>query len=139
MARWRNPLTPEHLQQWPIRIAAWGLAILAIYQLFRFGGQVMQSQQLEYRIAQEQTAIALLEAEQQQLQGELDYAQSDAAVERLAREQLDLVYPEDRVLHIITAVPEPTSIVSATPTLIQPTPTAVEANWRGWWDAVFRD
>ncbi len=141
MARkWRFPRPSLNLpstvnvQRWSTRLMAWALALFAIYQLVRFGGKVLQSDQINAQIAEQQTAVARLADEQAQLQGRLDFARSDGAIERIAREQLDLVRPEDTVLHIMTVEPEPPT-PPPTPPPFTPTPTPVEPNWQGWWQA----
>ena len=133
-----RPPGPNDVSHGLTRLAVWGLVIIAIYILFQIALQVMLSAELSASTSEESTAIAVLEAEQRDLEGQLAYSQSNAAAERKARERLDYVYPNDTVLHVITVVPTPTPL-SATPTpvLIQPTPTPSEPNWKSWWETLF--
>jgi hypothetical protein len=111
---------------------------LAVYILFQIALQVMLSAELSASTSEQQTAIAQLEAEQRSLQGQLEYSQSDASVERLARERLDMVFPNDTVLLVATVIPSPTP-PSVTPSLVAPlpTPTPAEPNWKSWWETLF--
>ena len=133
-----RPPGPHEVSHGLTRLAVWGLVIIAVYILFQIALQVMLSAELTASTTEQQTAIAILEAEQRDLEGQLDYSRSDAAVERLARERLDYVFANDTVLHVITVVPSPTPpAATSTPVLIQPTPTPSAPNWKSWWETLF--
>lgn len=128
---------PGDMRRWLSRVLIWSLVLLAGYIFWQIAAQVMIGADIGASIGQEQTAIAGLESEQRNLEGLAEYNRSDAAVERIAREQLDMVYPQDVVLDVVTQVPTATPVMTPTEALL-PTPTLTPAdpNWRSWVDLV---
>ena len=77
--------------------------------------------------------IAVLESEHQALEQRKAEVQSDAYIEKVAREQLNLIKPGETAV-VIVAAPAP-AIVAATP----PPPPPPTPNWQRWWNLFFGD
>lgn len=157
MAR-RKPTKPQPERVWPLRIApkelsqailsgltvplrrsgvhlvTLALVLLTISLLINFSSQVLQATRLETRRGTLATEVALLEAENQALQGAVEYAESNANVERVAREQLGYTRAGDTVL--LPQFPVATPVPTTAPPAALP-PPAREPNWRQWWGAFF--
>lgn len=157
MAR-RKSTKPQPERVWPLRIApkelsqailsgltvplrrsgvhlvTLALVLLTISLLINFSSQVLQATRLETRRGTLATEVALLEAENQALQGAVEYAESNANVERVAREQLGYTRAGDTVL--LPQFPVATPVPTAAPPAALP-PPAREPNWRQWWGAFF--
>ncbi len=117
-----------------IHLLTLALALLTLSLLINFGGQVLQSARLEARKLSLATEVALLEAENQQLLGAVEYAESDANVERIAREQLGYAREGDIVILPQEPLPTPEP-PAAVPT---PLPPSVSTpNWQRWWLTFF--
>lgn len=132
-------LRPNGLHRTTMRLVAWVLAAFAVYLMVLFGDLVVQ----EYRMAQDVTrkeiANAQLAQQQRDLQDRKAYVQSDAAIDIIAREQLDLAKPGDTViqLNIVEPTPQPTTAIA--PVQAAPAVPAANAppNWRRWLQALF--
>lgn len=139
--RWLRLPDPGRLQRTTLRLASWGLALFALWMLFLFGGLVVQGYRMEEQAALLQAEISALEQDQRDLQGRRGYVQSDAAVDRLARERLDMAHPEDVVLQLQLATPSPAALPAANqpaaPPAADPAAPPAAPNWRRWWDAIF--
>jgi cell division protein FtsB len=117
-----------------VHLVTLALVLLTISLLINFGGQVLQATRLEARRTSLATEVAQIEAENQDLQGAVEYAESNANVERVAREQLGYTRAGDTVL--LPQFPAATPTPTAAPPDALP-PPAQEPNWRQWWGAVF--
>lgn len=131
---------PNGLHRTTMRLVAWVLAAFAVYLMVLFGDLVVQ----EYRMAQDVTRKEIVNAQlaqqQRDLQDRKAYVQSDAAIDIIAREQLDMAKPGDTViqLNIVEPTPQPTPAIAP----IQAAPAVVPAanatpNWRRWLQALF--
>lgn len=110
------------------------LALLTLSLLINFGGQVLQSTRLEAHRVSLATEVARLEAENLALQSAVEYAESNANVERVAREQLG--YTREGDIVILPQFP----VVVPTPTTVPPTVVSRPVrprNWQQWWNAFF--
>lgn len=110
------------------------MAVLSLWMLASFVGQVLTSAQLERRRDALKAEIARIEAENAALAAEVAYAESPAYAERIAREQLGYAREGDTV--ILPTFPD------VTPTPAAPTPAplptaAPRSNLQGWAAALF--
>ena len=110
------------------------MMVISCWMLFGIVGQVITGAQLEQQRAQAQAEVAQIEAENTHLQGDVEYAESPAYAEQVAREQLGMAREGDTV--ILPTFPD------VTPTVIAPTPEPLanptsQPNWRGWQQALF--
>ncbi len=110
------------------------LVLLTLSLLINFGGQVLQSTRLEARRVSLATEVAQLEADNLALQSAVEYAESNANVERVAREQLGYTREGDIVIlpQFPAALPTPTVV----PPAIVSRPVR-PPNWQQWWRAFF--
>ncbi len=110
------------------------LALLTLSLLINFGSQVLLSTRLEARRLALATEVADLEAENRQLEGAVQFAESDANVERVAREQLGYTREGDVV--VLPQFPLPTPTPAPLPA--QESVVVIgEPNWQSWWYAFF--
>jgi cell division protein FtsB len=110
------------------------MVVISCWMLFGIIGQVITGSQLERQRAEAQADLARIESENARLQGEVQFAESPAYAEQVAREQLGMARDGDTV--ILPTFPD------VTPTAILPTPEPLPAvtpqpNWRGWQRALF--
>lgn len=108
---------------------------LLVYLGFSTARKAMEVHQLNQQAASIHRDIAQLKERNVELRRQMEYLQSPEYVERAAREQLNLVSPEDIPLVLVSpsakAVrPEPT------PVLQQTRPEQLP-NWQRWWDFFF--
>jgi len=113
-----------------------GLILVALSLLVNFAHQVLQSANLETQRSSLATEVTQLETETNQLKRAVEYAESDASVERVAREQLGYANPQDTVLvpQFLEPTPPPTPPDPSPKVRIRPTPAP---NWQLWWKALF--
>lgn len=128
------PRLPVPFQRSGVHLVTLAVALLTLSLLINFGNQVLQSTRLESRKALLSTEVAQLEAENGALHSAVEYAESDANVERVAREQLGYTREGDIVIlpQFLAPTPAPTPV----PQESAPLPVA-EANWLRWWEAFF--
>ncbi len=114
------------------------LALLTLSLLYNFTQQVMQSANLEAQRAELMREVEALDAENVHLQGVAEYAESDANVERIARERLNYAREGDIVIvpRLTVPTPLPTETTAASEAIPLPTPVP---NWQRWWDAFTPD
>ncbi len=116
-----------------------GAVMLSLIGLLiaNFVGQVMLSARLEAQRAALAAEVEQIRAENQQLEAAVDFAESDANVERIAREQLGYARDGDTVLMIQTPPPLPTTPPPDAPVLNPAPPDPPAPNWQRWWVAFF--
>jgi cell division protein FtsB len=110
------------------------LAVLSLWSLVGFVGQVIGSAQMERQKEELRAENARLTAENAQLQDRVAEAKSPDYADRIAREQLGYARAGDTV--ILPTLPQPTA---APANLSPPTPPAraPDPNWRRWVNAFF--
>src|SRR5579885_3324209 len=86
----------------------------------------LQKQALEQKISE-------LKQENQRLRANIDYLQTDAAIEKLAREELGWTKPGDTAVIVLTDQPAPGPVPPPSPSS---TPPSVPA-WQQWWNLFF--
>ena len=148
-SKWFNPKVrlphPNDLHRSFSLLVTWLLAAFAIYLMVLFSSLVVQEYRIAQDVARKEVEVALAAQEQRDLKDRLAYVRSDAAVEVIARERLDMAQPGDTVLQLNIVQPTPTvpptagPATAAAPGQSAPTPPAEAepANWRSWWDILF--
>lgn len=128
---------PERIQRSSVQLVTWGLALFAIYLMVLFSGMVMREYRMQQQITLREIENSRLEQEQRQLKDRLAYVRSDAAIEVLARERLDMARPDDVVLNLNVIAPEsnPAPPAPSAPAPASPQPPV--PNWRRWWNVLF--
>lgn len=112
-----------------------GLCVLFVSS---YTHRLMRKAEVEREIAEWDQRIAEAERHQQELQAELDYVNSPAYIEDVARNQLDMAREGDRVIIVLAGESAPESNDSSgsaeneTATSISGIPE--EATWRQWVD-----
>lgn len=94
--------------------------------------QTYQLQAEERKLRQE---ISRLEAQNKELQKQIEYLKSDAYVEKVAREQLNLIKPGETAVVVLSPTPVPTPPASSGEQA--PPRQPPRANWELWWDYFF--
>lgn len=107
---------------------------MSLWMLVGFVGQVIASAQLERRRDALQAEVARIEATNVALQRTVEYAESPAYAEQVARDQLGYAREGDTV--IFPTIPEaPPADADASITPLPPPPP--QQNWRLWMQALF--
>ncbi len=109
------------------------LVVLSLWMLASFVGQIMTGAQLEQRRAALVAENARLEATNRALLDQVEYAESPAYAEQIAREQLGLAAEGDTVV-LPTFEDRPAREATPTPIAL-PAPTP-QLNWRAWVQAL---
>lgn len=117
-----------------VHLVTLALVLLSLSLLINFGTQVLQSTRLEARRASLATEVTQLETGNRQLQGEVEFAESNANVERVAREQLG--YTREGEIVVLPQFPTPTPVPTTATSEALPPPVELP-NWRRWWAAFF--
>jgi cell division protein FtsB len=123
-------LTPR---RWGVHLATLAMALLTLSLLFNFTQQVIQSANLEAERAALEAEVAQLRAENTQMHAAADHAESDAYVERIARERLGYAREGDIVI-LAQRPPETETPAEQDEPAALPTHTPAP-NWQGWWKA----
>lgn len=111
------------------------MLILSLWMMAGFVGQIMTGAQLEQRRAALVAENARIEATNRALLDQVEYAESPAYAEQIAREQLGMAAEGDTVV-LPTFEDRPAGDHNTTPTsraLPAPTP---QPNWRAWIQAL---
>ena len=128
---------PDRLQRSSVKVITWGLAVFAVYLMVLFSGMVVREYRMQQQIALRETENAQREQEQRNLQDRLAYVRSDAAIEVLARDRLDMARPDETVLQLNLVAPAPTEApLPSAPSVAAP-PQETVPNWRRWWNVLF--
>lgn len=107
------------------------LAYLAISTILK-ATEIYQLNQQAAGIRQE---IGLLKERNAELRRQMDYLQSPEYVEKVAREQLNLVQPGDIPLVVVSPSEQaPSAVMPAQPPQTRP---EVLPNWQRWWNYFF--
>ena len=117
-----------------IRRLLWPLVGGAILVVFLVAGVFPTRTYLHQRdaIAAEERKVAVLSAENEKLTGKVDRLHTDAEIERLAREQYNLVRPGEEAYAIL---PGPADARPETPAAAVPPPVVLEeVPDPSWWD-----
>ena len=128
---------PAHIQRTSLQLITWGLAVFAIYLMALFSGMVVQEYRMQQQIALRASDNAQREQEQRSLQDRLAYVRSDAAIEVLARDRLDMARPDEIVLQRSVVAPAPTASPAPPPPILAVAPQPAAPNWRRWWNVLF--
>jgi cell division protein FtsB len=110
------------------------LAVLSLWSLVGFVGQVISSAQMERQKEELRAENERLVAENAQLQDRVAEATSPDYADRIAREQLGYARDGDTV--ILPTLPQPTA-APANPAPPPPPAKAPDPNWRRWVSAFF--
>ncbi|MDW8213944.1 MAG: septum formation initiator family protein [Roseiflexaceae bacterium] len=109
------------------------MVVLSLWMMASFVGQIMTGAQLEQRRAVLIAENARIEATNRALRDQVEYAESPAYAEQIAREQLGLAAEGDTVV-LPTFEDRPASEATPTPVAL-PAPTP-QLNWRAWIQAL---
>jgi cell division protein FtsB len=120
-------------RRWGVHLATLAMALLTLSLLFNFTQQVIQSANLEAERAELEAEVAELRAENARMEAAAEHAESDAYVERIARERLGYAREGDIVI-LAQRPPEPETPAASDEPAALPTPAPLP-NWQGWWDA----
>jgi cell division protein FtsB len=144
-SKWFNPKVrlphPNDLHRSFSLLVTWLLAAFAVYLMVLFSSLVVQEYRIAQEVARKEVEVAQAAQQQRDLKDRLAYVRSDAAMEIIARERLDMAQPGDTVLQLNIVEPTPTPPAANQPTQAVPaTPPPAEAapaNWRRWWAILF--
>ena len=109
---------------WVLAVVLLGALALTVSGILPFRQLIMQQNQVERSEAQ----LAALQAENRVLSEDIDMLDTDAEIERLAREQLGLVRPGEVAYVVVTPEELPTAAEVADP--------VVHSDVRPWWRRV---
>jgi cell division protein FtsB len=109
------------------------MVVLSLWMMASFVGQIMTGAQLEQRREALLAENARIEATNRALLSQVEYAESPAYAEQIAREQLGLAAEGDTVV-LPTFEDRPANPAPLTPVPI-PAP-APQLNWRAWIQAL---
>jgi cell division protein FtsB len=127
---------PRHLPLPPTDILTLLVSTAAVFFTLAFGGKLLEGYRLQRHNAMLRAEIGGREEQQKQLQQRLDYVQTPAYVEKVAREQYKWVRAgENLVITIFRRRPvvEPTPTPPAGPTT-GTTVTQAVSHWPEWWN-----
>jgi cell division protein FtsL len=124
----RRPVGPPPLV---LRLAAVLAVPVVLYALVATGQKALDNYRLNKDADALRAEVVALRDRNLELQQQIEAARTDAAIEKIAREQLGLVKPGDKPL-VLTgdspAVPPVASPAAAPP---------ARPVWRQWWDLFF--
>jgi cell division protein FtsB len=144
-SKWFNPKVrlpyPNDLHRSFSLLVTWLLAAFAVYLMVLFSSLVVQEYRIAQEVARKEVEVAQAAQQQRDLKDRLAYVRSDAAMEIIARERLDMAQPGDTVLQLNIVVPTPTPPAANQPAeaapAIPPPAEGAPANWRRWWAILF--
>ncbi|HYF65301.1 MAG TPA: septum formation initiator family protein [Herpetosiphonaceae bacterium] len=152
-SKWFNPKVrlphPNDLHRPFSLLVTWLLAAFAVYLMVLFSSLVVQEYRIAQDVARKEVEVAQATQQQRDLQDRLAYVRSDAAMEIIARERLDMAQPGDTVLQLNIVQPTPTPpattgpAAAAAPAQDPAAPPGTQgvpakpANWRRWLDILF--
>ena len=125
----RRPWGPPPIA---LRFAAVLVVPFLLYALFATGQKALDNYRLNQQADALRAEIRDLRNENITLQQQILEARTDAAVERIAREQLGLIEPGDNPL-VLTAANDGSSSQTQSSTQANPP----RPPWRQWWDYFF--
>jgi cell division protein FtsB len=126
---------PRHLPLPPTDILTVLVSTAAVFFTLAFGGKLLEGYRLQRHNAMLSAEIEVREEQQEQLEQRLDYVQTPAYVEKVAREQYKWVRAgENLVITILRSRPvvAPTPAPPAGPTTEKTTATV--SHWPEWWN-----
>lgn len=112
-----------------------GIACLAVlaYFLFSLSDLVVSKHRLDERLSTLQAEVTRLRAESKDLEQQVEWLQTDQAVEALAREELGWVKPGETGIIVVPSAP---TTVAAEPSQVR-LKTSRVPNWERWWTLFF--
>ncbi|HEX5691273.1 MAG TPA: septum formation initiator family protein [Roseiflexaceae bacterium] len=114
------------------RLVVLVLVALSLWLLANFVGQVVVAARMDRQIAERQAENAQIKTENQALTDRMQFAESPAYAEQVAREQLGYAREGDTV--ILPTLPEHKAAPSSAAPAPLPAPPK-QPNWRGWLNA----
>jgi cell division protein FtsL len=125
----RRPIGPP---PFALRLAAVLVVPLLLYALVATGQKALDNYRLNQDAAALRAELVNLRTENLRLQKDIEDARTDAAIEKIAREQLGLIRPGDHPMVLVAQGSD--AQPQAAPQLSSPPPPPV---WRQWWDYFF--
>lgn len=116
-----------------VHVLTLAMVVLSLWMMASFVGQITTGAQLEQRRAALIAENARIEATNRALLSQVEYAESPAYAEQIAREQLGLAAEGDTVV-LPTFEERPANEVTPTPVPL-PAPEP-QLNWRAWIQAL---
>ncbi len=109
---------------------------LLAYLSFSTAKKALEVYQLNQQAASIRQDIAQLKDRNAELRRQMEYVQSMDYVEKVAREQLNLVKPDDIPLVLVSPVVKATS-VEPSPAPQPARSQDIPPNWKRWWNLFF--
>lgn len=106
------------------KLVAIGILLFAVYLTISLGGSIWNLWKKRGELDIARSKVDNLKQENNRLQSELEYVQSEEFVERQAREKLNYVKPGEAIVVI------PDSVLKAATASAAPTPPS--PNWQQW-------
>jgi len=120
----------------PTEILIFLVSTAAVFFTLAFGGKLLEGYRLQRHNAMLRAEIEVRKGQQEQLQKRLDYVQTPAYVEKVAREQYRWVRAGENLVITIfrrrsVAVPTPVPPAGST---TRTTVTQAVSHWPEWWN-----
>lgn len=112
---------------------ALGVPILAFF-LVTSASRLLEGQNLARQADEVRQEVAALESRNGELQRQLQYLRSNEYIERIAREELDLVKPGETAIVIVTPQDQERARTGG---VTEPAPPPAPPNWQRWRDYFF--
>lgn len=104
--------------------------LVIVYLVVLLGQTIKHNYDLGQQVQGLKQQISLLDEQKDALNYQIQYEQTDSAMDRAARQQLDLQLPGENVIIIPNDSPKPTPTPQATPTKA----TVSKSNFQQWVD-----
>ena len=101
-----------------------------------FGRKALDSYHVDRQVEWLREQVAVEEQENEALQTRLEYVQSDAYVEKIARERLKMVKPGESAVVVVPLTSEPSAVASEQPVSDAPDDEP-KPYWQQWADLLF--
>jgi cell division protein FtsB len=134
--------SPNLASSWPynIRLILFALITLCVLFIFSYSKRLEEKAQLQAEIKLWQERVEQDKAQKSRLEAEVKQVDTPEYVDEVARRELNVSKPGDKILILYQVTPEPTVIPTATPLPPTPLPRVDEqANWRRWLELFISD
>jgi cell division protein FtsB len=104
---------------------------LVAFLVIDFGRKALDSFQVERQVEWLREQVALEQERNEALHHRLEYVASDAYVEKIARERLQLIKPGERMVVVVPTNAEPSSVTHQT-RVVEEQQNEDQAYWQQW-------